>query len=168
MLLAFVMFVIRGLIKNTTAQAANKVNIADIKKTEAVNSQRLTEHSEKLSGIEVEHADIKAEIAEINAKCEATQKVANEALMKVEDILEKAIDMFDKVETIERNSVNALKVNVEQALETVELLNIAMGRKLPTVSEATRKVWRDNAVSKIKAFASEEQDETATEDKTKT
>jgi hypothetical protein len=97
-----------------------------------------------------------------------TQKATDIALSKVEDILTKAVDMLDKVEVIERNSANALKVNVEQALETVELLNIAMGRKLPTVSETTRKVWRDNAVSKIKAFASEEQDATATEDKTKT
>jgi hypothetical protein len=168
MLLALVIFLIRGLIKNTTAQAKNKINIEDIKKTEAVNSQRLTEQSAKLSGIENEHADIKAEIAEINAKCELTRKATDIALSKVEDILTKAVDMLDKVEVIERNSANALKVNVEQALETVELLNIAMGRKLPTVSEATRKVWRDNAVSKIKAFAGEEQDATATEDKTKT
>lgn len=168
MLLALVIFLIRGLIKNTLAQATNKMNIEDIKKTEAVNSQRLTEQSAKLSGIENEHADIKAEIAEINAKCELTQKTTDIALSKVEDILTKAIDMLDKVEVIEMNSANALKVNVEQALETVELLNIAMGRKLPTVSETTRKVWRDNAVSKIKAFASEEQDITATEEKTKT
>lgn len=168
MLLALVIFLIRGLIKNTTAQATNKMNIEDIKRTEAVNAQRLTEQSVKLSGIENEHADIKAEIAEINARCELTQKATDIALSKVEDILTKAVDMLDKVEVIERNSANALKVNVEQALETVELLNIAMGRKLPTVSEATRKVWRDNAVSKIKAFVSEEQDATATEDKTKT
>lgn len=168
MLLALVIFLIRGLIKNTLAQATNKMNIEDIKKTEAVNSQRLTEQSAKLSGIENEHADIKAEIAEINAKCELTQKTTDIALSKVEDILTKAIDMLDKVEVIEMNSANALKVNVEQALETVELLNIAMGRKMPSVSETTRKVWRDNAISKIKAFASEEQDATATEDKTKT
>ena len=168
MLLALVIFLIRGLIKNTTAQATNKMNIEDIKRTEAVNAQRLTEQSVKLSGIENEHADIKAEIAEINAKCELTQRATDIALSKVEDILTKAVDMLDKVKVIERNSANALKVNVEQALETVELLNIAMGRKLPTVTEATRKVWRDNAVAKIKAFASEEQDATATEDKTKT
>lgn len=168
MLLALVIFLIRGLIKNTTAQATNKMNIEDIKKTEAVNSQRLTEQSAKLSGIENEHADIKAEIAEINAKCELTQKATDIALSKVEDILTKAVDMLDKVEVIERNSANALRVNVEQALETVELLNIAMGRKMPSVSETTRKVWRDNAVAKIKAFVSEEQDATATEDKTKT
>jgi uncharacterized protein (DUF885 family) len=168
MLLALVIFLIRGLIKNTAAQATNKMNIEDIKKTEAVTATRLSEHSTKLVGIENEHADIKAEIAEINARCEATQKATDEALAKVGDILAKAVDMLDKVEVIERNSANALKVNVEQALETVELLNIAMCRKLPTVSETTRKVWRDNAVSKIKAFASEEQDATATEDKTKT
>jgi hypothetical protein len=165
MLLALVIFLIRGLIKNTTAQAKNKINIEDIKKTEAVNAQRLTEQSAKLSGIENEHADIKAEIAEINAKCEMTQKATDMALSKVEDILEKAIDMLDKVETIERNSANALKVNVEQALETVELLNIAMGRKMPSVSEATRKVWRDDAVSKIKAFASDKNTETKGETK---
>ena len=168
MLLALVIFLIRGLIKNTREQSKNRINIEDIKKTEAVNSQRLTEQSAKLTGIENEHAEIKVEIAEINAKCDLTQKATDIALSKVEDILTKAVDMLDKVEVIERNSANALKVNVEQALETVELLNIAMGRKLPTVSETTRKVWRDNAVSKIKAFVSEEQDATATEDKTKT
>ena len=168
MLLALVIFLIRGLIKNTAAQATNKMNIEDIKKTEAVTATRLSEHSAKLVGIENEHADIKAEIAEINARCELTQRATDIALSKVEDILEKAVDMLDKVEVIERNSANALKVNVEQALETVELLNIAMGRKMPSVSETTRKVWRDNAVSKIKAFANEEQDATATEDKTKT
>lgn len=168
MLLALVIFLIRGLIKNTREQSKNRINIEDIKKTEAVNSHRLTEQSAKLTGIENEHAEIKVEIAEINAKCDLTQKATDIALSKVGDILTKVVDMLDKVEVIEKNSANALKVNVEQALETVELLNIAMGRKLPTVSETTRKVWRDNAVSKIKAFASEEQDATATEDKTKT
>lgn len=175
MLLALVIFLIRGLIKNTAAQATNKMNIADIKKTEELTSQKLTEQSAKLLRIEKEHADIKSDIAEIIERCEETQNTtdkaltkANEILQKGDEILQKAVDMLNKVEVIEKNSENALKVNVEQALETIELLNIAMGRKMPLASEATRKVWRDNAVSKIKAFVSEEQDATATEDKTKT
>ena len=173
MLMLLVIFIIRGLIKNTIAQSATKANITDIKTVLGINKD--TGKSETLDGLKADILGLKknaerveTELAEVNTKCEMTQETTDMALSKVEDILEKAIDMLDKVEVIERNSANALKVNVEQALETVELLNIAMGRKLPTVSEATRKVWRDNAVSKIKAFASEEQDITATEEKTKT
>ena len=173
MLMLLVIFIIRGLIKNTIAQSATKANITDIKTVLGINKD--TGKSETLDGLKADILGLKknaerveTELAEVNTKCEMTQETTDMALSKVEDILEKAIEMLDKVEVIERNSANALKVNVEQALETVELLNIAMGRKLPTVSEATRKVWRDNAVSKIKAFASEEQDITATEEKTKT
>lgn len=173
MLMLLVIFIIRGLIKNTIAQSATKANITDIKTVLGINKD--TGKSETLDGLKADILGLKknaerveTELAEVNTKCEMTQETTDMALSKVEDILEKAIDMLDKVEVIERNSANALKVNVEQALETVELLNIAMGRKLPTVSETTRKVWRDNAVSKIKAFVSEEQDATATEDKTKT
>ena len=157
MLLALVIFLIRGLIKNTTAQATTRANIKDIKETEEVTAKRLTEHGAKLTGIENEHAEIKLQIDEINARCEVTQRIVDEGLKKIEDILIMAIAMTDKVDVIKENSDSALRVNVEQALETVELLNIAMGRKLPSVSESTRKVWRDNAVSKIKAFVGEDQ-----------
>lgn len=132
MFVALVVFLIRGLIKNTTAQAATKANIIDIKKNEAEISDKVSKANARLGDIEREHSDIKSEMDEIR---------------------EMAIAMLAAVDSLKSNSESALKVNEEQALQTVQLLNIAMGRQMPRMSETTRKAWYDESVAKIKEAA---------------
>ena len=52
MLVALTIFIIRGLIKNTSAQAATKANIIDIKKNEAEISESVSKATSKLAEID--------------------------------------------------------------------------------------------------------------------
>jgi uncharacterized protein YxeA len=155
MLIALVTFIIRGLIKNTTAQAATRANIIDIKENEAKLSEKVNAAAKKLSSIGGEHVEIKAEMYELRELVEQMQHVVDASKDETARIHEMAITMLSAVERIKADSASALKVNEEQALQTVQLLNIAMGRKLPTVSQSTRKVWYEDAVSKIKEAAND-------------
>lgn len=153
MFVALAVFLIRGLIKNTTAQATTKANIIDIKKNEAEMLSKMGAASTKLSEIEHEHSDIKLEMDEIRGMAEDMLKIVEESKAEADKIFEMAALMLAAVDSLKANSESSLNVNKEQALQTVQLLNIAMGRQLPRVSESVRKVWYDDAVARIKDAA---------------
>jgi len=153
MLVALAVFLIRGQIKNTSAQATTKANIIDIKKNEAEIAGKVSSANVKLSQIEHEHEDIKLEMDEIRETAANMLKIVEENKTEVDKICEMAALMLSEVGSLKSNSDAALSVNKEQALQTVQLLNIAMGRQLPRVSESTRKVWYEDAVTKIKEAA---------------
>ena len=153
MLVALAIFLIRGQIKNTSAQAATKANIIDIKKNEAEITGKVNAANLKLVGIEKEHEDIKLEMDAIHAMAEAMLKIVEDSKAEADKIYEMAVLMLSNVDSLKANSESALNVNKEQALQTVQLLNIAMGRQLPRVTDVTRKVWYDDAVARIKTAA---------------
>ncbi len=153
MLIALAIFLIRGQIKNTSAQATTKANIIDIKKNEAEMRTEMHAATTKLGEIGHEHEGIKLEMDEIYKMAGDMLKIAEEARATEEKICEMAALMLSAVDLLKANSETSLNVNREQALQTVQLLNIAMGRQLPRVSESTRKVWYDDAVAKIKEKA---------------
>ncbi len=153
MLIALAIFLIRGQIKNTSAQATTKANIIDIKKNEAEITGKVNAANTKLAEIEREHGDIKLEMDEIYEVAKAMLQIVEESKAEADKIYEMAALMLSNVDTLKSNSESALNVNRELALQTVQLLNIAMGRQLPRVSESTRKVWYEDAVARIKAAA---------------
>lgn len=153
MVAALLVFIIRGLIKNTSAQAATKANIVDIKQNQAEISEDVTKAKKKLSTIEGDHVEIKAEMEGLRALAEEMHEVVEAGKQGIEEIHKMAEAMTVAVEIIKTNSESAVKVNEEQALQVVQLLNIAMGRKLPSVSGATRKVWYEESVQNIKKAA---------------
>lgn len=165
MLVALAVFLIRGQIKNTSAQATTKANIIDIKKNEAEISGKVKEANAKLASIEHEHEEIKLGMDGIYNMAAGMLKQVEECKVTEEKICEMAALMLSAVDLLKANSETSLNVNREQALQTVQLLNIAMGRHMPRVSESTRKVWYDDAVAKIKEKAGvsgETTDETTT------
>jgi type III secretion system FlhB-like substrate exporter len=153
MVVVLLLFIIRGLIKNTSAQAATKANIVDIKQNQAEISEDVTKAKKKLSTIEGDHVEIKAEMEGLRALAEEMHEVVEAGKQGIEEIHKMAEAMTVAVEIIKTNSESAVKVNEEQALQVVQLLNIAMGRKLPSVSGATRKVWYEESVQNIKKAA---------------
>lgn len=153
MLIALAIFLIRGQIKNTSAQATTKANIIDIKKNEAEIAGKVNEANTKLAELEREHGDIKLEMDEIYEVAKAMLQIVEESKAEADKIYELAVLMLSNVDMLKANSEASLNTNKEQALQTVQLLNIAMGRQLPKVSESTRKVWYDDAVAKIKEKA---------------
>lgn len=161
-LVALMIFIIRGLIKNTSAQAKTKANIMDIKENEQKISAEVKGATLKLAEIDRDHADIKLEMSEIRDMAVEMRAAVDEIQKAGISISEMAISMLAEVDLLKSNSESALNVNVEQALRTVELLNIALGRQLPTVSESTRRVWYEDSVAKIKSAAGKIE-ETSTE-----
>lgn len=161
-LAALMIFIIRGLIKNTSAQAKTKANIMDIKENEQKISAEVKGATLKLAEIDRDHADIKLEMSEIRDMAVEMRAAVDEIQKAGISISEMAISMLAEVDMLKSNSESALNVNVEQALRTVELLNIALGRQLPTVSESTRRVWYEDSVAKIKSAAGKIE-ETSTE-----
>ena len=153
MLIALAIFLIRGQIKNTSAQATTKANIIDIKKNEAEITGKVNAANTKLAEIEREHGDIKLEMDEIYEVAKAMFKIVEESKAEADKICEMAALMLSAVDLLKANSEASLNVNREQALQTVQLLNIAMGRQMPRVSETTRKVWYEDSVAKIKEKA---------------
>lgn len=153
MLIALAIFLIRGQIKNTSAQAATKANIIDIKKNEAEMRTEMRTATNKLGEIGHEHEGIKLEMDEICKMAGDMLKIVEESKAEADKICEMAALMLSAVDLLKANSETSLNVNREQALQTVQLLNIAMGRQLPRVSESTRKVWYEDAVAKIKEKA---------------
>jgi hypothetical protein len=153
MLIALAIFLIRGQIKNTSNQATTKVNIIDIKKDAAEMHTKMHAATAKLDKIGHEHEGIKLQMDEIYKMAADMLKIAEEARETEEKICEMAALLLSAVDLLKENSETSLNVNREQALQTVQLLNIAMGRQLPRVSESTRKVWYEDAVAKIKESA---------------
>lgn len=153
LLIALAVFLIRGQVKNTSAQSATKANIIDIKENETKITQEMGFANAKLDQNEIEHEGMKAELGDIYKTIEEVHKITAASKDKADKICEMAALMLAAVDLLKANSETSLNVNREQALQTVQLLNIAMGRQLPRVSEVTRKVWYEDAVAKIKAVA---------------
>lgn len=150
MFLALITFLIRSLIKQTGTQASIKANVADIKKNEEAIGKlgeslikHVTEVLARIDTIEVENSELR------DALVLQSELIIN----AVSDVLSAVNGGVEQISNIERNSETSVKVNEEQALHTIQLLNIAMGRQLPNVSGATRKLWYEDAVNKIKAAA---------------
>lgn len=148
MLLALVIFLIRGLIKNTTAQAATKANIADIKAVLGIDND--SGKSMTIDSLEKKIGGVGATAGRLESLLDLQSAAIIAALGEV---LEAIRGEDAKLSVIEGNSAASLKINSEQALQIVQLLNIALGRQMPKVSDATRKVWYDDSVSKIKEAA---------------
>lgn len=155
MLMVLVIFIIRGLIKNTIAQSATKANITDIKTVLGINKD--TGKSETLDGLKADILGIKKNTERLeaeNAELKADLELQSAAIIQaVGEVLDAVRSEDAKLDVIEGETAASVKINGEQALQIVQLLNIAMGRQMPRMSETTRKAWYDESVTKIKEAA---------------
>lgn len=148
--LALVAFLIRCLIRNALTQTNTKLKLNDLDK-----------HGKEVDGkLEVVDADNKEIISLLGGIKELLEgesaeiKRENEDLKARMEVIREAIaDESAAVDSLKANSETSLNVAEESALQILQLLNIAMNRKVPTVSEGARKVWYDDAVAKVKAKA---------------
>ena len=150
---ALAIFLMRGQIKNTSAQAATKANIIDIKETESEMQKEILSTSAKLDEIGIEHEGIKRELVDIYRIIEDVHKKAVASNNCTDEIFERVERLLAEIDTLNANSETSLNVNKEQAFQTVQLLNIAMGRTPLNMSDATRNAWYEHAVARIKAAA---------------
>lgn len=130
--LALIVILIRGSVKNTITQTNMKIKIASVETHAAGVEKQVEEQKQQL-------IEIKAEADELRAM-----------LVSVIDILSTEAAAVD---SLKANSETSLQVTEESALQILQLLNIAMDRKVPIASEKARKLWYEDAVAKVKAKA---------------
>lgn len=131
---ALVVFLIRSVIKNTLTQTNTKIKIASIES-----------HA---SGVEKQVKEQKVELDEIRAEA----MIMRETL---DTILQMLTAEREAVGSLKENSDTSLKLSEESAFQILQLLNIAMDRKVPVVTPEARKLWYDNAVAKLKKTVGE-------------
>ena len=148
--IALVAFLIRCIIRNALTQTNTKLKLKDIDEHEqAVDG--------KLELVDTDNKEIISLLGGIKELLEgesAELKRENEDLKALLELIREAIASESAaVDSLKANSETSLKVTEESSLQILQLLNIAMNRKVPTVSEGARKVWYEDAVAKVKAKA---------------
>ena len=126
---ALIVFLIRSVIKNTLTQTNTKLRMLSIE-----------EHA---AGVKKQVEAYKVELDEIKLE-------ADEMRETLDTILEILIAESEAVGSLKSNSDTSLRLTEESAFQILQLLNIAMDRKVPVVTGETRKIWYENAVNKLR------------------
>ena len=129
---ALVVFLIRSVIKNTLTQTNTKIKMASIE-----------EHA---MGVEKQGEELKVQFT-------ALKEEADEMRETLDTVLQLLMSEAEAVGSLKSNSDTSLKLSEESAFQILQLLNIAMDRKVPTVTPEARKLWYDNSVAKLKKVA---------------
>lgn len=140
--IALIAFIIRCLIKNVLVQTNTKLKLKDIDEHETATCGKLDE----IKILVEEIKEQKAELDEIKGENEELKGL----LQNVKTLIE---GESAAVDSLKANSETSLKVTEETALQIVQLLNIAMDRKVPIASAGARKLWYEDSIQKIKEKA---------------
>lgn len=80
------------------------------------------------------------------------------------DLLTAKVEYLSKIaEKMEKNSDTSLKMTEESALQILQLLNIALDRKVPITSKEARQIWYEHTQNNIKSIYEEAQNGGETE-----
>ncbi len=149
MIFALVLFLIGLLIKRVISDATTmlKMRVALSNIDSALNGDEKDENGNALS--------IRAMINEKNGHIELLEK-ENEALQGKAAELTKTVELLNNaISKIEADSSTALRITEESALQILQLLNIALDRKVPITSKEAREIWYSSTQNKIKSIYEE-------------
>jgi hypothetical protein len=112
-----------------------------IAKMDEQTKTMIAEKNEQIETLNVENAEQQKQIASLEDK--ATQ-------------LAEAIKvLIETVGKVESNSDTSLKLSEETALQILQLLNIAMDRKVPITTAEARQIWYEHTQNRIKTIYEE-------------
>lgn len=105
---------------------------------------------------------IKAMIAEKNEQIETLKTENAEQQKQIASLDEKATQLAEAIKVlietvgkVESNSDTSLKLSEETALQILQLLNIAMDRKVPITTAEARQIWYEHTQNRIKTIYEE-------------
>jgi hypothetical protein len=105
---------------------------------------------------------IKAMIAEKNEQIETLKTENAEQQKQIASLEEKATQLAEAIKVlietvgkVESNSDTSLKLSEETALQILQLLNIAMDRKVPITTAEARQIWYEHTQNRIKTIYEE-------------
>lgn len=147
---ALMVFLIRSAIKNTLTQTNTKLKLADIDDHQLASDK-------KLLALDADNKEIKELVGDVKAMLEGKSEELKRENEELKALLETVRGLIEgesaAVDSLKANSETSLKVTEESALQILQLLNIAMDRKVPIATKEARKLWYDDAVAKVKAKA---------------
>lgn len=149
MLIALILFLVGLLVKrvisDATAMAKLKVAVSNI--DAALNGDEKDSKGNALS--------IRAMISEKNGHVELLEKENVELKAKAEELAQVVETLNKAIGKIEANSDTSLKLTEESALQILQLLNIALDRKVPITTKEAREIWYSATQNKIKSIYEE-------------
>lgn len=105
---------------------------------------------------------IKAMIAEKNEQIETLKTENAEQQKQIASLDEKTTQLAEAIKVlietvgkVESNSDTSLKLSEETALQILQLLNIAMDRKVPITTAEARQIWYEHTQNRIKTIYEE-------------
>ena len=105
---------------------------------------------------------IKAMIAEKNEQIETLKAENAEQQKRIASLEKKATQLAEAIKglietvgKVESNSDTSLKLSEETALQILQLLNIAMDRKVPITTAEARQIWYEHTQNRIKTIYEE-------------
>ena len=147
---ALLVFLIRSLIKNTLTQTNTKLKLADIDDHQMASDR-------KLESLDADSKEIKELIGGVKALLEGESEELKRENEDLKELLVAVRGLIENesaaVDSLKANSETSLKVTEESALQILQLINIAMDRKVPITTREARKLWYSDAVAKVKAKA---------------
>jgi hypothetical protein len=156
MVVLLIIALIGVLIKRVLNDAitVQRIKIAIEELAKALNGDEKDENGKAVS--------IRGLIGEKNGQIEALEaqnKAQKEQIISLENKAEKltgVITALDSaIEKIQCNSDTSLKLTEETTLQILQLINIAMDRKVPVTSKEARQIWYEATQNKIKSIYEE-------------
>ena len=148
-LILIVLFLIGVLIKRVISDAVStqRMKVALERIDEAINGDEKDENGRALS--------IRAMINEKNGHIDLLEKENGELKAKTEELTQVIDTLKTAIGKVEVNSDTSLKLTEETMLRVIQLINIAMDRKIPLTSKEFRDLWYTHTQGKIKEIYEE-------------
>lgn len=156
LLLATVFALIGVLIKRVIndAMTTQRMKVALENLDKALNGDERDENGKALS--------IRAMIGEKNGQIEKLEKENAAQREEIGSLKRKAEELAgvitglnNAISKIESNSDTSLKITEESALQLIQLINIALDRKVPITSKEARQIWYEHTQNNIKRIYEE-------------
>lgn len=156
LLLATVFVLIGVLIKRviTDAMTAQKMKIALENLDKALNGDEKDENGKALS-IRAMIGEKNGQIEKLEKENEAQREEIGSLKLKAEELAGVIAGLNNAISKIESNSDTSLKITEESALQLIQLINIALDRKVPITSKEARQIWYEHTQNNIKRIYEE-------------
>lgn len=156
LLLATVFVLIGVLIKRviTDALTAQKMKVALENLDHALNGDERDENGKALS-IRAMIGEKNGQIEKLEKENEAQREEIGSLKLKAEELTGVITGLNNAISKIESNSDTSLKITEESALQLIQLINIALDRKVPITSKEARQIWYEHTQNNIKRIYEE-------------
>ena len=155
LLLALIGVLIKRVLNDAITAQRMKIAIENLDK--ALNGDEKDENGKALS-IRAMIGEKNGQIEKLEKENSAQREEIGSLKLKAEELAGVIAGLNNAITKIESNSDTSLKITEESALQLIQLINIALDRKVPITSKEARQIWYEHTQSKIKSIYEEGQE----------